>query len=59
VVFFFFELMIQNIISYHPTGTVTAINTIVQLIILSIWVGGFDLLDSLSLLLFYPLLVSF
>lgn len=30
----------------------TDINTIVQLILLSIWVGGFDLLDFLSTLLF-------
>lgn len=51
--------MILNRTSYHPTGAIRPINTLVQIILLRIWVGGFDLLDSLIMLLFYPLLISF
>lgn len=55
----FFKLMILKRTSYHPTGAIRPINTLVQIILLRIWVGGFDLLDSLIMLLFYPLLISF
>lgn len=47
-----FVIRIQNTISYQPIGTMADINNIVQLILLSICMGGFDLLDFLIMLLF-------
>lgn len=54
----FFKLMILNRTSYHPTGAIRPINTLVQIILLRIWVGGFDLLDSLIMLCYSTLCLS-